>query len=164
MEVIFRDTMHTRIRCILLSMCLTTRRVHVLHFVGAGHECAKCRQRSTGETVGEPEETYWIGTESGLLGAFHFDGACTVGDGSCDVVSLSMGTGFCNIRSLKWLVGESLTPTRLENQRTKQSYKVGREEEGMSSNRPELVALWGGSWGMSRVTSSPRELVISHGQ
>jgi hypothetical protein len=29
-----------------------------------------------------PEATYWLGTESGLLGAFHFDGSCTVGDGS----------------------------------------------------------------------------------
>ena len=41
-----------------------------------------------------PEATYWLGTESGLLGAFHFDGACTAGDGSCEVASLSMGTGF----------------------------------------------------------------------
>jgi hypothetical protein len=48
-----------------------------------------------------PEETYCLGTESGLLGAFHFDGACTAGDGSCDVASLSMGAGFCNLRSLK---------------------------------------------------------------
>jgi hypothetical protein len=37
------------------------------------------------------EATYWLGTESGLLGAFHFEGACTAGDGSCDVRSLSMG-------------------------------------------------------------------------
>ena len=29
-----------------------------------------------------PEKTYWLGTESGLLGSFHFDGACTAGDGS----------------------------------------------------------------------------------
>jgi hypothetical protein len=47
------------------------------------------------------EATYCLGTESGLLGAFHFDGACTAGDGSCDVASLSMATGFCNLRSLK---------------------------------------------------------------
>ena len=26
------------------------------------------------------EETYWQGTESGLLGAFQFDGACTAGE------------------------------------------------------------------------------------
>ncbi len=48
-----------------------------------------------------PEETYWLGTESVLLGFFHFDGACTSGDGSCDVASLSMVTGFCNLRLLK---------------------------------------------------------------
>jgi hypothetical protein len=48
-----------------------------------------------------PEATYWLGTESGLLGAFHFDGACTAGDGSCEVSSLSMGTVFCNLSSLE---------------------------------------------------------------
>ena len=89
-----------------------------------------------------PEETHWLGTESGLLGAFHFDGSCTAGDGSCDVASLPMGAGFCNLSSLKWLAEEPLTPTRLHEQRTRQSHKVGREEEGLSSNRPELVALW----------------------
>jgi hypothetical protein len=47
------------------------------------------------------EATYWLGTESGLLGAFHFEGACTTGDGSCDVRSLSMGAGFCNLNSLE---------------------------------------------------------------
>jgi hypothetical protein len=87
------------------------------------------------------EATYWLGTESGLLGAFQFDGACTVGDGSCDVRSLSMGPGFCNLNSLKWLTEEPFTPTRMHEQRSKQSHKVGREEEGMSSNRPEQVAL-----------------------
>ena len=87
------------------------------------------------------EATYWVGTESGLLGTFHFDGSCTAGDGSCDVKSLSMGAGFCNLHSLKWVTEEPLTPTRLQEQRSKQSHKVGREEEGMSSNRPELVAL-----------------------
>ena len=75
------------------------------------------------------------------MGAFQFDGAITAGDGSCDVRSLSMGAGFCNLNSLKWVTEEPLTPTRLQEQRSKQSHKVGREEEGMSSNRPELVAL-----------------------
>ncbi len=89
-----------------------------------------------------PEATYWLGTESGLLGSFLFDGACTTGDGSCDVASLSMGVGFCNLNSLKWLTEEPLTRTCLCDQRTNQSHKVGREEEGLSSNRPELVALW----------------------
>jgi ribonuclease HI len=52
-----------------------------------------------------------------------------------------MGAGFCNLNSLKWLTEEPLTPARMHEQRSKQSHKVGREEEGMSSNRPELVAL-----------------------
>ena len=30
------------------------------------------------------EKLYWLGTESGLLGAFGFEGAFTAGDGSCD--------------------------------------------------------------------------------
>ena len=47
-----------------------------------------------------PERAYWSGTESGLLGAFHFDGACTAGDGSCDVASHTMGTVFCNLPAL----------------------------------------------------------------
>jgi hypothetical protein len=47
------------------------------------------------------EMTYWLGTESGLLGAFHFEGACTAGDGSCDVRSLSMGAVFSNLNSLE---------------------------------------------------------------
>ncbi len=85
--------------------------------------------------------TYWLGTESGLLGSLHFDGACTAGDGSCDVRSLSMVTGFCNLNSLEWLTEKPLTPTRLYEQRSNQSHKVGREEEGMNSNHPELVVL-----------------------
>jgi hypothetical protein len=87
------------------------------------------------------EATYWLGTEPGLLGAFYFDGTCPTGDGSCDVRSLSMVSGFYNLNSLKWLTEKPLTPTRLYEQRSNQSHKVGREEEGMSSNRPELVAL-----------------------
>ena len=44
------------------------------------------------------EKLYWIGTESGLIGAFGFAGACTAGDGSCDHPTRSMGTDFCNFR------------------------------------------------------------------
>jgi hypothetical protein len=54
---------------------------------------------------------------------------------------LKMGAGFCNLDSLKCLTEEPLTPTKMHEQRSKQSHKVGREEEGMSSNRPELVDL-----------------------
>jgi hypothetical protein len=74
--------------------------------------------------------------------SFPFRRGMTDGDGSCDDASLSMGAGFCNLRTLKWLTGEPLTSTRLNDQRKRQSHKVGREEEGLSSNRPEVVALW----------------------
>jgi ribonuclease HI len=52
-----------------------------------------------------------------------------------------MGAGFYNLNSLQWLTKDPLTPTRMHQQRSKQSHRVGREGEGMSSNRPELVAL-----------------------
>jgi hypothetical protein len=52
-----------------------------------------------------------------------------------------MGAGFCNLKSLKWLTEEPFTTARMHEQRSKQSHKVGREEEGMSFNRPELVDL-----------------------
>ena len=89
-----------------------------------------------------PERTYWLGTESGLLGAFQFDGACTAGDGSCDVARTLNGCWLLpsNITS-GWLTGKHMTPLPCREQREQQTYRVGREEEGMSSNRPELVAL-----------------------
>ena len=91
--------------------------------------------------LNRPEKIYWLGTESGLLGTFHFDGACTAGDGSCDIASHSLGAGFCNLASLGWLTGQHLAPLPRREQRELHSLKVRREEEGMSSNRPELVSL-----------------------
>ncbi len=51
------------------------------------------------------EATYWLGTESGLLGAFQFDGACTTGDGSCDVRSLTMDAGFLQLELIEMVNG-----------------------------------------------------------
>jgi hypothetical protein len=45
-----------------------------------------------------------------------------------------MDTVFCNLKLLKWLTGDPLFPTRLTEQRTQQSHKVGQEEEDFSSN------------------------------
>ena len=87
------------------------------------------------------EAQYWQGTESGLLGAFEFQGACTAGDGSCDTGSRSMGAGFCNVSRLGWSTQTPLPPSSLQDQCTLNSSKVGREDEGVSSSRPELVAL-----------------------
>ena len=52
-----------------------------------------------------------------------------------------MGAGFCNFNRLGWDTQTPLSPPLLQEQRTLHSSKVGREDEGVSSNRPELVAL-----------------------
>ena len=48
------------------------------------------------------EKLYWLGTESGLLGAFGFEGVYTAGDGSSDPPTRSMGVGFCNFSVMQW--------------------------------------------------------------
>jgi hypothetical protein len=55
-----------------------------------------------------------------MLGGYGFQGQVTAGDGS------KMGAGYNNLR----------------RKRKKQQCKVGREEEGSSSNRPELAAFF----------------------
>ena len=52
-----------------------------------------------------------------------------------------MGAVFCNFRSLQWNTDTPLSQPLLQEQRIRESSKVVREEEGLSSNRPELVAL-----------------------
>ncbi len=53
----------------------------------------------------------------------------------------SMGVGFCNFSVMQWNTTTPLPHALLQEQRLRESSKVGREEEGLSSNRPELVAL-----------------------
>ena len=79
--------------------------------------------------------------DSDLIGAFGFAGACTSGDGSCDPPTRSMGAGFCNFRVMQWNTDTPLSQPLLQEQRIRESSKVVREEEGLSSNRPELVTL-----------------------
>ena len=76
-----------------------------------------------------------------FLGAFGFEGASTVGDCSCDPSTKSIGPGFCNFVTMQWNTTAPLTHEPLQEQRFRESSKVGREEEGLSSNRPELVTL-----------------------
>ena len=94
----------------------------------------------TGTGGGGHEIHYWQGTESGLLRAFEFQGTCTAGDGSCDTDSKSMRAGFCNCNRLGWDTQRPLPSSSLQDQRTLNSRKVGREDEGVSSSRPELVS------------------------
>ena len=65
-----------------------------------------------------------MGTEIGRLGCYSFRGTVTAGDGS-NQKGGKMGAGYVNLRK----------------KRKKQQRKVGREEEGSSSNRPELAAF-----------------------
>jgi hypothetical protein len=87
------------------------------------------------------EKLYCLDTESGLIGDFGFVGAYTGGDDSCDPPTRSMGVGFCNFRSMPWNTDTPLSQPLLQEQNIREYIKVAREEEGLSSNRPELVAL-----------------------
>ena len=70
------------------------------------------------------EHDYWMGTETGMLGGYAVQGQVTAGDGSDKQGKI--GAGY-NI---------------LRRKKKKQQCKVGREEEGPSSNRPELAAFF----------------------
>ena len=72
------------------------------------------------------EHDYWMGTEVGMLGGYGFQGQVTAGDGSDSDKQGKMGAGYNNLRRKK----------------KKQQCKVGRKEEGSSSNRPELAAFF----------------------
>jgi len=65
-----------------------------------------------------------MGMEIGLLGGYGFQGQVTAGDGSDNKGKI--GAGHNNLRRKK----------------KKQQCKVGREEEGSTSNRPELAAFF----------------------
>ena len=79
----------------------------------------ECQVRLTGI-----EREYWMGTEIGRLGGYGFRGTVTASDGS-NQKGGKMGAGYVNLR----------------RQRKRQQRKVGRKEEGSSSNRPELAAF-----------------------
>jgi len=70
------------------------------------------------------EREYWMCTEIGRLGGYGFRGTVTAGDGS-NPKGGKMGAGYVN----------------LQKQRKWQQRKVGREEEGSSSNHLELAAF-----------------------
>jgi len=69
------------------------------------------------------EHDSWMGTEISMLGGYGSQGQVTAGDGSDK--QGKMGAGYNNLRRKK----------------KKQQCKVGREEEGSSSNWPELAAF-----------------------
>ena len=75
----------------------------------------ECEVRLTG-----PERDYWLGSEAGRVGSYEFQGAVFGIDGSNH--EGHMGSGCC----------------RLGAPEADKQARVGREEEGTSSNRPEL--------------------------
>ena len=52
-----------------------------------------------------------------------------------------MGAEICNLRALNWDIQNPLPPEPLKEHWIQQPRKVGRTMEGLTSNRPELVAL-----------------------
>jgi len=86
--------------------------------VGVSGGKDECQVRLKGR-----ERDYWMGTEIGMLGGYGFQGQVTAVDGSDK--QGKMGAGYDNSRRKK----------------KKQKCKVGREEEGSSSNRLELAAF-----------------------
>jgi hypothetical protein len=84
------------------------------------------------------EWDYWMGTEVGQLGGYGFQGAIFCVDGSCK--DSTMGSGFCKFQEEeadKCAPG-ILTPSCQE---AGKCARVGREEEGTCSNRPELGGI-----------------------
>jgi ribonuclease HI len=78
-------------------------------------ECIVC--------LNDLERAYWMGTEIGQLGGYGFQGVTLGVDGSCK--EGQMGSG-CH---------------KFREEGAGKCARVGREEEGMSSNRPELGAV-----------------------
>jgi len=69
------------------------------------------------------ERDYWMGTETGMLRGYGFQGQVTAGD--CSDKQGKLGARYNNLRRKK----------------KKQQGKGGREEDGSSSNQPELAAF-----------------------
>jgi len=80
----------------------------------------KCQVRLTGI-----ERECWMGTEIGRLGGYSFGGTVTAGDGSNPKDGKMGAAGYVNLRK----------------KRKRQQRKMGRKEEGSSSNLPELAAF-----------------------
>ena len=99
-----------------MSICVYRESRDAAGWTGGKDEC---QVRLTGN-----EREYWMGTEIGRLGGYGFRGTVTAGDGS-NKKGGEMGAGYVNLRK----------------KRKRQQRKVGREEEGSSSNSPELAAI-----------------------
>jgi len=102
------------------DLTVTTKQIQaLLPAARASDGKDECQVRLTGI-----EQEYWMGTEISRLEGFGFRGTVTAGEGF-NKNGLKMEAGYVNLRK----------------QRKRQQSKVGREEEGSSSNRPEPATL-----------------------
>ena len=103
----------------------------------------QCRKRWIHSWLGKQRKIILTGYRVRTPGGLWIWGGLYSGGrfGSCDLLTRSMGTGFCNLNVMKWNTTDPLPCDILQEQRTLESSKVVREEEGLVSNRPELVAL-----------------------
>jgi hypothetical protein len=101
------------------------------------------------------EKLYRLGTESGLIGAFGFTGACTTGDDSCDPPTRSMGAGFCNFRTMEWNSDTPLSQPLLEEQYIRESSKVGRVYLTDSEASLQAIHKWIGCGAKLNLSKSP---------
>jgi len=102
------------------DLTVTTRQIQALLTAArASGGKDECQVRLTGI-----EREYLMGTVIGRLGGYSFRGTVTAGNGS-NQKGGKMGAGYVN----------------LQKQRKRQQRKMGRNEEGSSSNRPELAAF-----------------------
>ena len=93
--------------------------------VGRIEQAWKCDNRSDEYklTLQGPERFFWLGSEAGLLGVFDFPGILAGGDGSEDAGKMGAGVWCWHERAQHWGI------------------RVGREDEGSNSKRPEMAAL-----------------------
>jgi ribonuclease HI len=88
-----------------------------------------------------PEKDYWNGTEAGRLKAYNFPGTCGAGDGSNHEKTKTMGAGFCTLKELHWVRRDLRDRESILRHNARYCAGVGRDIEGVSSNRAEHADL-----------------------
>ena len=83
-------------------------------------QCIKDQKDECTVRLDDLERAFWMGTEVGQLGGYGFQGATLGVDGSCKDGKMGSGCG------------------KFREEGADKCARVGREEEGTSSNRPEL--------------------------
>jgi hypothetical protein len=93
--------------------------------VGRRHSGGEVRVRSDEYKLNlqGQDRFFWLGSEAGLSGIFDFPGILAGGDGSEDAGKMGAGVWCWHAKAQHWGI------------------RVGREDEGSNSKRPEMEAL-----------------------